>query len=780
MAKKMLIDATHNEEVRVAIVDGNRLEEFDSETSTKQQIKGNIYLAKVIRIEPSLQAAFVEFGGNRHGFLPFGEIHPDYFRIPVSDRAEEKVKPEKNVAFHETPLIDEIESPEGGEEANTLSPEIAEANLQSLAEAEDSESDLVDEDELPLRPRHHHKYKIQEVVKRRQIMLVQVVKEERGNKGAAMTTYLSLPGRYCVLMPNAGHRGGGISRKISDGTDRRRLRDVLKELDLPEGMSLIVRTAGQERNKLEIRRDFDYLLRLWEEIRETTLKSTAPEIIYAEGDLIKRSIRDVYDPKIDQILVEGEETYKKAKAFMKALIPSHTKKVQCYKDTIPLFHRFKVEEQIDIMMNPVAKLPSGGSIVINPTEALVAIDVNSGKSTRERHIDETALKTNLEAADEVGRQMRLRDLAGLVVIDFIDMSDPRHIQSVEKRLKEATRHDRARIQIGRISQFGLLELSRQRLRPSLIETNSTLCHHCRGTGLIRSIESMSLFVLRAIESEGIKGHSAEIAVTVPTGVDLYLLNQKRPSLTAIEARYQMKIIIGRDDTLDSPDFRLECLVERKEPFMMPPQMQHIPEPEQLEEEEKIQELEILPQTEETGSSPEEMRHVSSQGEGRHRRRRRQLYSNRRDRDRHRDGNNDNHQDEQPHAEGISQPQSIEVQISPELMVAEDTHTRDKETDEAAHDSPSEQAPSGEILKSAKRSHNRRRHQRQPQKDEGKEEKTPTETSSAKEEPSSLKVETQGNQKAKEISVPITALPQGLESAHKKNSRSRWWKRLIES
>lgn len=822
MAKKMLIDATHDEEVRVAIVDGHRLEEFDSETSTKRQIKGNIYLAKVVRIEPSLQAAFVEFGGNRHGFLPFGEIHPDYFRIPVSDRPllEGEIKPEGEAlppepkAGKRKPKKTKAKGAEPSvlaEDVGTPSQDTLDVTSLPADDSGDSGIDLVDEDELPRRPRNYH-YKIQEVIKRRQIMLIQVVKEERGNKGAALTTYLSLPGRYCVLMPNAGHRGGGISRKISDGSDRRRLRDILKELEIPDGMSLIVRTAGQERNKLEIRRDFDYLLRLWEEIRETTLKASAPALIYAEGDLIKRSIRDVYNRDIDQILVDGDEAYKAAKGFMKALIPSHTKKVQPYKDAVPLFHRHRVEEQIDAMMNPMAKLPSGGSIVINPTEALVAIDVNSGRSTRERHIDDTALKTNLEAADEIARQMRLRDLAGLIVIDFIDMSDQKHIQAVEKRLKEATCRDRARIQLGHISQFGLLEMSRQRLRPSLMETNSSVCHHCRGTGLVRSIESMSLLVLRAIESSGTEGRSAEIIVTVPTGVDLYLLNQKRASLTAVESRYQMHVIIARDDTIISPDFRIEILSERKTPLNLP-QLQPLPLPESVEEEEGDIHEDASPK----GVNDEKRVHQHvppqhlPQGEGGgRRRRRRRPFSKRRDHERQWDPKpgespSEGHSTEGEHSQSSA---SIEEQIVTEIMGG----VSQKGKKPAQASSPQEDNKGNEKLEETTREggggeHPRRRRRRgrrnsqrhsQPQGGEhtsGSEGEStafaPIADSSSKSKatanpvspPAKAEKNTESSkpkQKPKDISIPMTSLPEGAESSSKKSPHGRWWKRLLES
>jgi len=794
MAKKMLIDATHDEEVRIAVVDGNRLEEFDSETSTKRQIKGNIYLAKVVRIEPSLQAAFVEFGGNRHGFLPFGEIHPDYFRIPVSDRtALEEVKPSEEVPSSiATDEKGKSKKPKSKgkkakasaitEETNATLQEELVSNSLPLDDSGDPGIDLVDEDELPRRVRNYH-YKIQEVIKRRQIMLIQVVKEERGNKGAALTTYLSLPGRYCVLMPNAGHRGGGISRKISDGSDRRRLRDILKELEIPDGMSLIVRTAGQERNKLEIRRDFDYLLRLWEEIRETTLKATAPELIYAEGDLIKRSIRDVYNRDIDQILVDGDEAYKMTKAFMKALIPSHTKRVQPYKDAVPLFYRYKVEEQIDAMMDPVAKLPSGGSIVINLTEALVAIDVNSGRSTRERHIDETALKTNHEAADEIGRQMRLRDLAGLIVIDFIDMSEQKHIQAVEKRLKEATNRDRARIQLGHISQFGLLELSRQRLRPSLLETYSSPCHHCRGTGFVRSVESMALLVLRAIESEGMEGRSSEIVATVPSGVDLYLLNQKRPSLAAVEARYQMHVIIARDDTLSSPDFRIESLIERKVPLNLS-QPQPLPAPEPIEEEEN--EPSYHKSSKGAGDTIKDLSHETHQGDGGgRRRRRRRSFSKKRD------------QACQPgqKQEGLSKDSiSIEEQIITEIMGTTQKSKRASDPSRGQLSAPGEEpeTPKEEVGSSHSRRRRRRgrRNNQRPLRDSENLPVTssvigpPVPVKAATAQESTLKKASKSTDdsylKAQDVAIPVASLPEGSGSFTKQSPHGRWWKRLLES
>jgi ribonuclease E len=715
MAKRMLIDAAHPEETRVVVLSGNRLEEFDFESSTKKQVKGNIYLAKVTRVEPSLQAAFVDYGGNRHGFLAFSEIHPDYYRIPVSDRSgreneahdsaergaangadesgvplaaalpepipvpegagsddetageeEEEFGPgrphdsersepgggepaavsEPAGGFYPAPFdsapptdweapLPSVESaaepPAASEPAEEVEPTLAawqeDRQLSATRSADDESAhaeaawDEADADRaagpgsepqsIALRvaeesvvaaeiidtPRTGHlngeggeaevgtvetlggdeveeveeadaerrrrypgrHYKIQEVIKRRQIMLVQVAKEERGNKGAALTTYLSLAGRYCVLMPNTG-RGGGVSRKITSIGDRRRLKEILEELDIPEGMGVIVRTAGAERSKAEIKRDYEYLLRLWNEIRDLTLKSTAPALIYEEGNLIKRSIRDLYTRDIDEVLVEGEEGYKTAKAFMRTLMPSHAKRVQPYRDPqIGLLHRFQVESQIDAIHSPVAQLRSGGYIVINQTEALVSIDVNSGRSTRERNIEETALRTNLEAAEEIARQLRLRDLAGLIVIDFIDMEEHRNQIAVERRLKEALKNDRARIQVGRISPFGLLEMSRQRLRPSLAEASTQPCPHCGGTGFIRSVESTALYVLRSIEEEGIRRRSAEICIYVPTTVALYILNQKRESLAQIEARYGVRVTVARDDSLIPPSFRLERL-----------------------------------------------------------------------------------------------------------------------------------------------------------------------------------------------------------------------------
>ncbi|NQW10209.1 MAG: ribonuclease E/G [Alphaproteobacteria bacterium] len=586
MTKRMLIDATHPEETRVVVIDGTRLEDFDLEAASKKQLKGNIYLARVTRVEPSLQAAFVEYGGNRHGFLAFSEIHPDYYRIPVEDReallAEERAfaseedddegddqddsdqddQPDAEARGDDTvdgePAEDDqhAAATDAGDEEDADGEDTDGENRPTKAKPETVGGDAIEEVRRKRKPTNR-RYKIQEVVVRRQIMLVQVVKEERGNKGAALTTYLSLAGRYCVLMPNTA-RGGGVSRKITHVGDRKRLKQVVGGLDVPEGMAVIVRTAGSQRTKVEIKRDYEYLLRLWNDIRETTLNSTAPCLIYEEANLIKRSIRDLYTSDLDEVLVDGEESYRAAKDFMKTLIPSHAKRVKRYKDThVPLLHRFQVESQLDAIHSNTVELKSGSYIVLNQTEALVAIDVNSGRATGARNIEETALRTNLEAAEEIARQLRLRDLAGLIVIDFIDMDESRNQHAVERRMKEAMKSDRARIQIGRISHFGLMELSRQRLRPSLAEASTQICPHCKGSGYIRSFDSTALHVLRVIEEEGLRNRAAEIAVHVPAKVALYILNRKRDRLAEIEARYGFTVLLEQDDTLVPPDHRLE-------------------------------------------------------------------------------------------------------------------------------------------------------------------------------------------------------------------------------
>lgn len=518
----MLIDSTHKEEIRVAIVDDSgKLEEFDFETAEKQNLKGNIYLAKVIRIEPSLQAAFVEYGGNRHGFLAFDDIHTDYFKVPISERSN---FPEEEVA-----------------------------NVE----------DGVDEEDFTPRRRSriYKDYKIQEVIKRGQVMLVQVVKEERGNKGAALTTYLSLAGRYCVLMPNSGNGCGGVSRKISDIKTRKRLKSIIETLEIPESMGLIIRTAGVDRTKIEIRKDCDYLMRLWNDIRDKTLISSAPKKIHEESELIKRALRDLYSRDVDKVFVEGDDGYREAKDFIKNLMPSHAKKIQQYK--VPnsrLFHEYKVDEQIEELYSTSVKLKSGGYLVINPTEALVSIDINSGKSTKERHIEETAFKTNMEAAEEIARVLRLRDLAGLVVIDFIDMDDEKNIHTVERKFRESLKNDRARIQVGKISNFGLLEMSRQRLRPSIFETATFKCPHCHGQGVIRSTESSALQSLRNIENwlASMGDNVLDASVTLSPEVWLYILNKKRDIFLSIEQRFEVKISMSIDSRMLPSDILIEA------------------------------------------------------------------------------------------------------------------------------------------------------------------------------------------------------------------------------
>ena len=585
MSKKMLLDASHAEELRVAVVGDKTLEEFECETSTKKPIRSNIYLARVVRVEPSLQAAFVDFGRERHGFLAFNEIHPDYYRIPVEDQAK---------------------------------------LLKSLSEESAGDEEDPEEVEDP-KPRFKTKamraYKIQEVIKKRQVILVQVVKDERGGKGAALTTYLSLPGRYCVLMPNTP-RGSGISRKISDAEDRKHLKELVEGLNVVEGAGLIVRTAGLGRTKLEIKRDYDYLMRLWEEIREKTLQSQAPSVIYEEGNLITKAIRDLYGKDIEEIWVEGEVGYKQAKNLMKIFMPSHAKKVQLYKDShVPLFHRYGVEEKIDNIHHPVVQLPSGGYVVINPTEALVSIDVNSGRATRERHIEETALKTNLEAAAEIARQLRLRDLAGLIVIDFIDMDQGKHNTQVERAFRDVLKGDRARIQVGAISSFGLLEMSRQRLRASLAETISMPCTHCEGTGIVRSIESSALQVLRALEREGIEGKFSEIHVSLPTTVAFYLLNQKRHHLWSLEQKYKLKITVIRDDALMQPNFSLERLEGPEKELEGAPLSPVSEKDSNAPQNVEMDELPLALSTEETATDPGEATRAAQSSPRRGRRRR---------------------------------------------------------------------------------------------------------------------------------------------------------------
>ncbi len=741
MANKMLIDATHPEETRVVVVRGNRVEEFDFEAANRRPLRGNIYLAKVTRVEPSLQACFVDYGGNRHGFLAFSEIHPDYYQIPVADRqaliAEEareardaeadheqrrgrrrerprsarpsetvsEMPAEDTAAAHATDLtefsaeteapvaqdseapavqaapeevdydhveeiaqvettsVDEMQAQSSSDESEDhhepAGGNVEEIRAEPSAETQDGAPDredreqngdhdheheddavesvgagdaLEDVPERQHRPRRH--YKIQEVIKRRQVMLVQVVKEERGTKGAAMTTYLSLAGRYSVLMPNTS-RGGGISRKITDGADRKRLKDLVQDLEVPEGMGVILRTAGASRNKAEIKRDYEYLLRLWETVRELTLTSSAPALTYEEGSLVKRAIRDLYNKDIDEVLVAGDDGYKDAKEFMRMLMPSHAKNVKPYKDAQPLFVRYGVESQLDAMFSPVVQLKSGGYIVINPTEALVAVDVNSGRSTREHHIEDTALRTNMEAAEEVARQLRLRDLAGLIVIDFIDMEQKRNNRSVERILKDCLKHDRARIQVGRISHFGLMEMSRQRIRTGVLESSTIPCAVCGGTGHVRSVSSVALHLLRSLEEQLIKNASHDLIVRTKSDVALYLLNQKRAHLRELEQRFGVNILIQADAALAGQQY---FAVDRGPPARPPvvaPVSRVAPdsvgvEVDEEEEEEDVQaeadgeaNAEEESEAEETqGREQSEHGEDGEQGRGRRRRRRR--------------------------------------------------------------------------------------------------------------------------------------------------------------
>ncbi len=568
MSTRMLIDARHPEETRVAVVTGTRIEEFDFESAEHKQLKGNIYLAKVTRVEPSLQAAFIDYGGNRHGFLAFSEIHPDYYQIPKADR-EALLREEAEHAAEEERLRaaeDDLEPMDGHHEDDGTDDRPDEPNGESEEEGGPAEAGTasnrspVDEsaaDELRKKRQNlRRRYKIQDVIQRRQVLLVQVVKEERGNKGAALTTYLSLAGRYCVLMPNTSH-GGGISRKISNGADRKRLKSIMSDLNLPKTMGLIVRTAGLSRTKTEIKRDFDYLARLWDEIRERTMESSAPALIYRDSDLIKRAIRDLYHRDISDVIVEGEDGYKAARGFMKLLMPSHVRRVALHSEATPLFQRHGVEDQLSAMYQPVVQLKSGGYLVINPTEALVSIDINSGRSTREHNIEQTAFATNLEAANEIARQLRLRDMAGLIVIDFIDMEQNSHVRKVEKAMKEALKNDRARIQVGRISSFGLMEMSRQRLRTGVLEASTKPCAHCEGTGLMRTASSAGLSALRMIEDEAARGRGEKIQLRAGREAAIYLLNRKRAELAEIEGRYGVSIDVAIDESFEGARMSVE-------------------------------------------------------------------------------------------------------------------------------------------------------------------------------------------------------------------------------
>ncbi|TGP26889.1 MULTISPECIES: Rne/Rng family ribonuclease [unclassified Mesorhizobium] len=814
MPNKMLIDASHPEETRVVVVRGNRIEEFDFESQDKKQLKGNIYLARVTRVEPSLQAAFVEYGGNRHGFLAFSEIHPDYYQIPVADRqallraeaqeAEDEDDEEAEAgeeqqardrggrrsrrrggknrdraeqkrgadaagtdessenaediaaasasvnelgeaadatteaaetvsgtveAVTETTGEDENEAPKAGSdtdnsdaaesekpseggptsmaasiEADVISEAVPQAESASETapsdEAAPSDSDRgmleevqsahSDEHEIEsvgaedaleeVRNRRkpvRRQYKIQEVIKRRQILLVQVVKEERGNKGAALTTYLSLAGRYSVLMPNTA-RGGGISRKITNAQDRKRLKEVVADLEVPQGMGVILRTAGESRTKAEIKRDYEYLMRLWENVRSLTLQSTAPALVYEEGSLIKRSVRDLYNKDIDEILVSGDDGYREAKDFMRMLMPSHAKVVQPYRDTTPIFVRNGIEAQLDRMLQPQVTLKSGGYIIINQTEALVSIDVNSGRSTKEHSIEDTALHTNLEAAEEVARQLRLRDLAGLIVIDFIDMEENRNNRSVEKRLKDHLKNDRARIQVGRISHFGLMEMSRQRIRASVLESTMKPCPHCGGTGHVRSDSSVALMVVRAIEEFLLKDSRSHIIVRTPAATALYVLNHKRANLVELEARFGLTITLEADETLGSQHYAIfrGAVAEKPEGFVEVRSLPTYVEPEEPEDEIVVEEEEEVSVEAEQPRHPQQgqQQQRSEDGEGRKRRKRRR-----------RRGGKDRDREHQPHGDAVSVPASADAAVTSDEATAEVTAEAPAEAEAAEDD-----------------------------------------------------------------------------------------------
>ncbi|MGJ8627838.1 MAG: Rne/Rng family ribonuclease [Sulfitobacter sp.] len=758
MPKKMLIDATHAEETRVVVVDGNKVEEFDFESENKRQLAGNIYLAKVTRVEPSLQAAFVDYGGNRHGFLAFSEIHPDYYQIPVADRQalleEERAYAEQQAAEEEKPkrssrsrsrsrskskaentksddavVSTEIEGMEtvdlseddevevNENEASSPMERVPETPVETPVVGEDDDAgddtedtagddsvnasdkdesieSVADEDDSedirPVRKPRPKRYKIQEVVKVRQILLVQVVKEERGNKGAALTTYLSLAGRYCVLMPNTA-RGGGISRKITNAADRKKLKEIANEIEVPRGAGLIVRTAGAKRTKAEIKRDYEYLQRLWEQIRELTLKSIAPAKIYEEGDLIKRSIRDLYNRDIDEVFVEGERGYRIAKDFMKMIMPSHAKNVKLYSENLPLFARYQVESYLSGMFNPTVQLPSGGYIVIGVTEALVAVDVNSGRATKEGSIEQTALKTNLEAAAEVARQLRLRDLAGLIVIDFIDMDERKNNASVEKMMKDKLKTDRARIQVGRISGFGLMEMSRQRLRPGMIEATTQPCTACHGTGLIRSDDNLALAILRQIEEEGTRRRSREVLICAPVGISNFLMNQKREHIAHIEARYGLSVRIEGDPALVSPDFTLEKF--KTATRVVPPASAHVVSVDtslmdQIDEDDGATDVEADEDAPEApGTQTQSNGHVQNDengngdGEGKPKRRRRRRRS------RKKSGNGEQQNGENQNAEGQEQPQGNDQPAQPEAEAVSETPAVDAVEGDAPAEKP---------------------------------------------------------------------------------------------
>jgi ribonuclease E len=759
MLKKMLIDAAHPEETRVAIIDNHqKLIDYDFESTTKKTLKGNIYLAKIARVEPSLQAAFVDYGGERHGFLAFSEIHPDYFKIPVSDRAalEKKIQEQgldldESDAAHDDVHIEEETLSQQQDNEKEHHPEANDEDDAQIATVE-GEFDVMDEASKfeNKQPSLHRLYKIQEVIKKNQIVLIQVTKEERGGKGAALTTYISMAGRYCVLMPNSPN-SGGISRKISNPKDRKRLREILDSLETPETMGLIIRTAGMERTKTEIKRDAEYLMRLWNEIRISTLESIAPCLIYQEDDIIKRAIRDLYSKDVEEILVEGEEGYKTAKSFMKNLMPSHSKRIKLYKnESVPLFFKIGIEKQIDEMHSPTVRLPSGGSIVLHPTEALVSIDINSGRATKERHIEETALKTNLEAADEICRQIRLRDLAGLIVIDFIDMDNSKNIAAVERRVREIFRNDRARVQIGKISPFGLLELSRQRLKPSILETTSVPCPHCHATGFIRSKESMVLMIMRLIEEEGYFKKSKRLLVRLPVEVAFYILNHKRSELTEIEKRHKMQAFIESDASILIPNYIMTRLEEGEEKKL-------VSIPGEIEPSPPSGVQKLIP---------------ISKNERRRRKRKRK----------------DDHQ-QHPH---IKETKSPETESSSQKLEGSGVQPKNEET--PASNEPESGSQPQKNERRSKSSWRRQRYMRRNKKNQGGQQQNATSsqtTQSQSQDSSPATQETKNTILERTSSTSVSSLiAQEIQenasmkeptepSSGKKKTRGNWWKRLIE-
>ena len=700
MTTRMLIDARHREETRVAVVKGNRIEEFDFESAERKQLKGNIYLAKVTRVEPSLQAAFVDYGGNRHGFLAFSEIHPDYYQIPKEDRdallAEEAAHAAEEAALRAGDHDDDLDYDDHDDEH--------EGGVEIVERDEDDDDHHDDEDgEAPARPARkgggddaavealrqrrlnlRRRYKIQDVIRRRQVLLVQVVKEERGNKGAALTTYLSLAGRYCVLMPNTAH-GGGISRKISSAADRKRLKSIMAELTLPASMGCIVRTAGLQRSRQEIKRDFDYLARLWDGIRDQTLTSSAPALVYGDSDLIKRAIRDIYNKDIDEVIVEGEGGFRHAKDYMRLLMPAHARRVKQYADAVPLFQRAHVEDQLAAMYNPVVQLKSGGYLVINPTEALVSIDINSGRSTREHNIEQTATATNLEAAQEIARQLRLRDMAGLVVIDFIDMDHGSNVRKVEKAMKEALKNDRARIQVGRISAFGLMEMSRQRLRTGVLEASTRQCPHCEGTGLVRTASSAGLSALRLIEDEAARGRGSLIVLRASQEAAFYVLNKKRADIAEVEDRYGVTVEIVPDAEIEGARMAVEA---SGPPPAHPPKIEPLVVIDDEDDAYDDVEEEIEDDVEEEAAEETRPARSDDEGEGRGKRRRRRR--GRRGRNRDEDG-----QDE------------AETGEAEDADEGEDDDTAENADDDAANDTQVEAEQGDEGNKRKRRRRGRR-------------------------------------------------------------------------